>query len=52
MNGAQGLGKCVGLGFTLEKKIEFKSNINETKSYIFQWLQLFPYCSLLWASDI
>jgi len=26
--------------------------MSETKSNIFQWLQLFPYCSLWWAFDI
>jgi len=45
------LGKCVGLGFMLQfrkrKIIEVK-----VKSNIFHWFYLFPYCSLLWISDI
>jgi len=33
----------------LEKEKQLKYKI---KSNIFHWFYLFPYCSLLWASDI
>jgi len=44
-------GKFVGLGFMLqlEKEKQLKSKI---MSNIFHWFYLFPYCSLLWVSDI
>jgi len=41
------LGKCVGLGLGKEKQL-----MSKTKCSIFQRLKLFPYCRLLWVSDI
>ena len=43
------LGKCFWLGFGLEKEKQLTS---KTRSNIFQRFYLFPYCSLLWVSDI